>query len=1470
MRPADAQVSRRLMFMLPFLALAACSSDTGEPPLDGGVSDAADVQGDGATDIAIPREDIVDPADVVVPDADAVIPDDTTVDLDAVTDVVDTDAADVANDTTDTSDTVDLDAADVPDVIIDPTCTGNPRLDADGDGVCDADDICAEGDDNLDTDGDGTPNACEVCDAGPDADSDGVPDACDTCPGGPDGADDDGDGVCDFLDACPGGIDGADADRDGVCDLLDQCRGGDDFADADTDGVCDLNDRCPGGPDGADADADGVCDFLDSCPGGRDSADADLDGVCDFLDRCPGGNDAADADADGVCDTRDQCLGSDASGDTDNDDICNDRDTCAGGLDTADGDGDGVCDALDRCPGGIDSADADSDGVCDALDNCRGNDASGDSDNDNICNDRDVCAGGLDTQDADADGICDFLDRCAGGLDTADADSDGICDFRDTCPGGLDTADADGDRVCDFLDLCVGNDASGDTDGDDVCNNRDICPGIDDASEACLLTNSPRRNLPVEEVVTTCRTLTATSTGETCQVTAAGTSGVRLRGEVLTPEGRLVGGEVLVNAAGAITCVGCDCSGAAGASLATVVSCPTGVISPGLINAHDHITFTQNAPVAGGAERYDHRHDWRTGANDHTRLSVSGSATTAQIQLGELRQLFTGTTSIAGSGGANGALRNLDRSATQQGGINQDPVEYSTFPLGDTSGLQLATGCGYPSYDPSSSLDADCYLPHIAEGIDEFARNEFVCLNGATGGTDLVEGNTAIVHAIALNAADGSAIAGEGASVVWSPRSNISLYGHTTPVTMFHNQGVRVALGTDWTATGSASITRELACAADYNERYLDGFFSERELWLMATQRAAEALAVDDVIGALRTGLVADIAVFERGASATAYRAVIDGDAGRVGLVLRGGVPIYGDAVLVAALPGTSCETLSQCGESKRVCATADVGATYASLLTAAGATTYSTAICGTPAGEPTCVPSRTEDTAAGSNLYTGVLSASDSDGDGILNTVDNCPAIFNPIRPVDGGVQADADSDGDGDLCDPCPQAADSRSCEPPDPDDVDADGFENVVDNCPDVANPTQADADSDGKGDVCDACPTRSNPGTAACPSSIYEVRQTVAAGTTVSVEGVVTARRGNAFFLQVPTTATEYTTARFSGLYVFIDSTNSAGLTIPTAGRRVRVQGTAADFFGQRQLAQISSITDLGSGTIPAPVTVTTAAVTTAGADADDYEAVLVRVASASVTTKTVTSGPGDVASNNEYLLNGELRVDDAIYNSYLSVNIGDTLSVTGPLILANGNTKILPRSSDDVVGGTGGGVVEFPECLIISEYVEGSGQNKAVEILNCGTTEANLTGVRLALQTNTSSGNTINNAYDFTQTLAAGEVLVICGSATPILPELSALCDVRSNVASFNGDDRLMLYGEDDEASGYTPGADITYDSFGEWGVAPSTIPWANVTYRRCVSTAPHLGGPFDVLTYFTGLPSDTFTGLGSAPTSDCL
>lgn len=72
-----------------------------------------------------------------------------------------------------------------------------------------------------------------------------------------------------------------------------------------------------------------------------------------------------------------------------------------------------------------------------------------------------------------------------------------------------------------------------------------------------------------------------------------------------------------------------------------------------------------------------------------------------------------------------------------------------------------------------------------------------------------------------------------------------------------------------------------------------------------------------------------------------------------------------------------------------------------------------------------------------------------DHDGDTIDDLIDNCPDVANED-------QADSDSDGIGDACEP----------------DTDGDGVIDDVDNCIADTNTGQEDSDGDGIGDACDA--------------------------------------------------------------------------------------------------------------------------------------------------------------------------------------------------------------------------------------------------------------------------------------------------------------------------------------------------------------------------------------------------------------
>ncbi|HXU72642.1 MAG TPA: thrombospondin type 3 repeat-containing protein [Polyangia bacterium] len=780
-----------------------------------------------------------------------------------------------------------------------------------------------------------------------------------------------------------------------------------------------------------------------------------------------------------------------------------------------------------------------------------------------------------------------------------------------------------------------------------------------------------------------------------CSVTAGSAAQLITGGSVLLPGKVLHGGQVLVDDSGVIQCVDCDCTGAAAAAGATMIACPTGVVSPGLINPHDHVTYDQESPAADTGERFEQRNDWRLGLRGHTKIPSTSKSSADALHWNELRFLLGGATSEIGSGGTAGFLRNLDvAGAAQEGLVAKQAVDNDTFPLDSSS--QLESGCAYTAFPSQVNLASDlAYQAHVSEGIDDVARNEFLCLSGAMGGMDITAPHTSFVHAVGLLPADYQKMAQTRTSLIWSPRSNVRLYGDTAMVTTADRLGVQIALGTDWTPSGSINLLRELACADSLNTNYFAKHFTDEQLWLMVTRNAAASVNYDDVLGTLKPGAFADIAIFD-GSTNKDHRAVIAGAPETVALVERGGKALYGDADVVNAL-ATGCDPVSICGGNKAVCAMSETGKSFMDLQTA-NSSSYAAFFCnGPPADEPTCTPTRPV-SVNGSTIFTGMSSADDMDGDGVPNTADNCPTVFNPIRPVDNGAQGDVDGDGIGDACDSCPMDS-AMSCAVIDPADVDGDGIANGEDNCPTVSNPDQADADEDMKGDACDACPNVANPGSASCWHTIYDVKTMTslqgqlvgvknAIVTSISYTGAAGSRTKQGYFLQMMPDNDGYVDENNSGVFVF--GTPPSNLVV---GSRVDLNPTqVTNFHGEIELQGGTPVVkNPGAPEMPGavPVVVTPDQIATGGARATALEGVLVQVQNVTVTDPAPAPAGGEMAPTNEFAVTASLRIDDFGSSAlpYTMPGVDDAFaSITGVLAFRNANTKVGPRSAADLVAG----------------------------------------------------------------------------------------------------------------------------------------------------------------------------------------
>jgi len=806
-----------------------------------------------------------------------------------------------------------------------------------------------------------------------------------------------------------------------------------------------------------------------------------------------------------------------------------------------------------------------------------------------------------------------------------------------------------------------------------------------------------------EGKVTECGRPVARSAKRVCTVTSSGTADRVFRGTVLLPDETLHTGEVMISETGTIVCASCDCSSSPGYGAASVIECADGVISPGLINPHDHITYANNAPASHGTERYEHRQDWRRGLRGHTPLQTTSGASADVVRFAELRSVMAGVTSIAASGGEVGLARNVDdQDPRLLEGLPILPAKTDTFPLDDTSGFLVSSGCNYGANRTTTAnvSGLESYLPHLAEGIGVEAHNEFSCssIDAPTQKKyDLLQKRTAIRHGIALTAADARELQREQSSVVWSPRSNISLYGNTASVTMLDAAGVQISLGTDWIPAGSMNLLRELHCADELNKNHFGKHFSDSDLWRMVTVNGAFAVGAPGLIGAIKPGYVADIAIFDA-KTRKDHRAVIEAGVEDVALVLRGGKTLYGDTDLLdhPVMNGAACEPIGAgrgdvCGAPKKACVAQDTGGT-ASLarIREAGEAVYPLFFCRDqkPANEPTCAPYRPE--------YKDGITPTDQDGDGVSDDKDNCPNVFNPVRPLDHGKQADEDADGAGDACDRCPNDG-QNSCRSPDANDLDGDGISNGKDNCAEESNADQRDSDADGHGDVCDKCPA-ANPGASPCAVTVVELRDPKAAGhpkehgAVVIRDAWVTAvtspsgSGGGLLYLQTGTAA-------HNGILVLAGST-ARNVAV---GNRVSVEGVYSEALGVSQVTAASvDVTDASVLPKFEPIDVTLDEIRTGGAKVEAYESMLVRVRGQVSITDDMPDGPANYFY--EFVVDGKLRVDDAIYARYGTPSPSDAYpsppaagftngtvfrSLTGILSFSFGNSKLQPRGAADL-------------------------------------------------------------------------------------------------------------------------------------------------------------------------------------------
>jgi cysteine-rich repeat protein len=159
-------------------------------------------------------------------------------------------------------------------------------------------------------------------------------------------------------------------------------------------------------------------------------------------------------------------------------------------------------------------------------------------------------------------------------------------------------------------------------------------------------------------------------------------------------------------------------------------------------------------------------------------------------------------------------------------------------------------------------------------------------------------------------------------------------------------------------------------------------------------------------------------------------------------------------------------------------------------------------------------------------------------------------------------------------------------------------------------------------------------------------------------------------------------------------------------------------------------------------------------------------------------------------------------------------------------------------------------------LFFSEYIEGTSDNKALEIYNPTGSAVDLSAYKIEKYVN-GSGATAATPISLTGTLAAGDVLVLCHTNF-VQP---TLCDLKFSYLSFNGNDVVVL------KTGLTIVdviGTIGQDPGIEWGTGLTSTA-DNTLVRKCSVTNGDSDGTdaFDPATEWDGYLVDDFNHLGS-------
>jgi hypothetical protein len=294
-------------------------------------------------------------------------------------------------------------------------------------------------------------------------------------------------------------------------------------------------------------------------------------------------------------------------------------------------------------------------------------------------------------------------------------------------------------------------------------------------------------------------------------------------------------------------------------------------------------------------------------------LGSQASVVSAVVRFVEMRCLLGGTTTsqgvtLASSPGLVKHFRGLVRNVESTGDTDLPPAATHIADVEATDREKfLARISGTQKM-----------ILHLAEGTDPAAHRHFAALEGSDG-TWAISSNLIGIHCVALTDDDFATMHAHGGSMVWSPLSNLLLYGQTAKLGAALAHDVPVALGSDWAPSGSINLLGELKVGR-LAAPGAGAAVTDEQLVAMATSVPARMLGWDGHLGSITAGRRADLVVVA-GTTGSPHSHLVDATEADLSMVVINGVPRVGTPKLMTACglgPGSG-EEIKVGGHTRRL-----------------------------------------------------------------------------------------------------------------------------------------------------------------------------------------------------------------------------------------------------------------------------------------------------------------------------------------------------------------------------------------------------------------------------------------------------------------------------------------------------------------------------------------------------------------------